>query len=181
QRSPSRAEASEMSTQKDAAPSWGPREAHTLLNKDVPRVDGPVKVSGRAVYAHDVRLPGMLFARVLCSPYPVATVEFDLEAAKKMPGVGAVIDMGAKSVMWLGQPVAAVAADTPERADDALRALAPKWTPGKWAVSREQSLAEGAPQVDKDGNRAGASSDGDRAETEAAFGKAAAVVEALYR
>src|SRR5712671_837644 len=155
-----------MSTQKESGPSWGPREAHTLLNKDVPRVDGPVKVSGRAVYAHDVRLPGMLFARVLCSPYPVATVEFDVEAAKQMPGVGAVIDMGTKSVKWLGQPVAAVAADTPERADDALRALAPKWTPGKWAVTREQSLAEGAPAVGKKGNRGKENAQGDRAEAE---------------
>jgi len=61
-----------MSTQKESGPSWGPREAHTLLNKDVPRVDGPVKVSGRAVYAWnerdgivslregDVRVPGSM-------------------------------------------------------------------------------------------------------------------------
>jgi len=169
-----------MSTQKDSGPSWGPRAAHTLVNKDVPRVDGPVKVSGRAVYAHDVRLPGMLFARVLCSPYPVATVEFDLEAAKKLPGVGAALDMGVKSVRWLGQPVAAVAADTPERADDALRALNAKWTPGKWVVNREQSLAENAPAVGKNGNRGKENSQGDRAETEAAMQGAAAVVEAVY-
>ena len=169
-----------MSTRKEEAPSWGPREAHTLLNKDVPRVDGPVKVSGRAQYAHDMRLPGMLFARVLCSPYPVATVAFDVEAAKKMPGVGAVVDMGVKSVKWLGQPVAAVAADTPERADDALRALAPKWTPGKWAVNREQALAKDAPAVGKSGNRGKENSQGDRAETEAAMQGAAGVVEAVY-
>jgi xanthine dehydrogenase YagR molybdenum-binding subunit len=170
-----------MSTQKENGPSWGPRAAHTLVNHDIPRVDGPAKLTGRAVYAHDVRLPGMLFARVLCSPYPVATVEFDLDAAKSCPGVGAAIDMGVKSVKWLGQPVAAVAADTPERADDALRALQPKWKPGKWAVDRAQALAEGAPAVDKDGNRAGAAKDGDRAETEAALAQAAAVVEAVYR
>jgi len=169
-----------MSSQKETGPSWGPRAAHTLLNKDVPRVDGPAKVSGRAVYAHDVRLPGMLFARVLCSPYPVATVEFDLEAAKKLPGVGAALDMGVKSVRWLGQPVAAVAADTPERADDALRALNAKWTPGKWVVTREQSLAEGAPAVGKNGNRGRENSQGDRAETEAAMQGAAGVVEAVY-
>jgi xanthine dehydrogenase YagR molybdenum-binding subunit len=169
-----------MSTQKESAPSWGPREAHTLLNKDVPRVDGPVKVSGRAVYSHDVRLPGMLFARVLCSPYPVATVTYDVEAAKKMPGVGALVDLGVKDVKWLGQPVVALAADTPERADDALRALAPKWKPGKWAVTREQSLAEGAPAVGKRGNRGKENAQGDRAEAEAAMQGAAGVVEAVY-
>ncbi len=169
-----------MSTQKESGPSWGERSAHTLVNKDVPRVDGPAKVSGRAVYAHDVRLPGMLFARVLCSPYPVATVEIDVEAAKKLPGVGAVVDMGVKSVRWLGQPVAAVAADTPERADDALRALAPKWAPGKWAVDRKQALADGAPAVGKKGNRGKENSQGDRAETEAGMQGAAGVVEAVY-
>ncbi len=169
-----------MSTQKETGPSWGPRAAHTLVNKDVPRLDGPAKLSGRAVYAHDVRLPGMLFARVLCSPYPVATVEFDVEAAKKMPGVGAVVDMGVKSVRWLGQPVAAVAADTPERADDALRALNAKWTPGKWVVNRKQALAENAPAVGKKGNRGRENAQGDRAETEAAMQGAAGVVEAVY-
>jgi xanthine dehydrogenase YagR molybdenum-binding subunit len=169
-----------MSTQKETGPSWGPRAAHTLVNHDVPRVDGPAKLSGRALYAHDVRLPGMLFARVLVSPYPVATVEFDLEAAKKLPGVGAALDLGVKSVKWLGQPVAAVAADTPERADDALRALNAKWTPGKWAIDRKQALADGAPAVGKKGNLGKESTSGNRDETEAAMKGAAAVVEAVY-
>ena len=163
-----------------AGPTWGPRAAHTLVNHDIPRLDGPQKLTGRAVYAHDVRVPGMLFGRVLVSPYPVATVEFDLEAAKKMPGVGAAIDMGVKSVKWLGQPVAAVAADSPERAEDALRALAPKWTPGKWSVDREQALAENAPAVGKKGNKGKENAQGNRDETEAAMQNAAGVVEAVY-
>ncbi|MBK7643896.1 MAG: xanthine dehydrogenase family protein molybdopterin-binding subunit [Planctomycetes bacterium] len=170
----------EIEVDDTGGPSWGPRAAHTLLNTELPRVDGPVKVTGRAVYSQDVRLPGMLYARVLVSPFPVATVELDLDAARKSPGVGAVIDLEVKGVKWLGQPVAAVAADTPERADDALRALAPKWKPGKWAVTREQALAANAPQVGRKGNLGKESSKGERAETEAAMQGAAAVVEAVY-
>lgn len=161
-------------------PSWGPRAAHTLVDHDVPRLDGPAKLSGRAIYSSDVRLPNMLFARVLVSPYPVATVQFDLDAARKLPGVGAALDLGVKEVRWLGQPVAAVAADTPERAEDALRALQPKWTPGKWAVTREQSLAEGAPSVSKRGNKGKQSSDGKPDATEAALKSADVTVEAVY-
>ncbi len=170
----------EMEVDDVAGPSWGPREAHTLVNHEIPRVDGPQKLTGRAVYANDVRLPGMLFARLLCSPYPVATVSLDLDAARRMPGVGAVLDLGANSVKWLGQPVAAVAADTPERAEDALRALAAKWTPGKWSVTREQALAPGAATVGKRGNLDKESSSGKREEVEAALQSAAAVVEAEY-
>ena len=164
-----------------SGPSWGPREAHTLVDREVPRLDGPEKLSGRAIYASDVRLANMLFARVLVSPYPVAKVEFDLEAARKSPGVGAVLDLGVKRASWLGQPVAAVAADTPERADDALRALNPRWTPEKWAVTREQALAEGAPTVSKRGNKGKENTNGKPDETEAALQSSDFVVEATYR
>ena len=170
----------EMEVDDVAGPSWGPRAAHTLVNHEVPRLDGPAKLTGRAVYGSDVRVPGMLFGRVLVSPYPVATVEIDLEAAKKMPGVGAVVDLELRATKWLGQPVAAVAADTPERADDALRALAAKWKPGKWVVTREQALAEGAPAIGKRGNKGKESTSGKLDETEALLKSAAAVVEAVY-
>ena len=45
-------------------PAWKPREEMSLLNSDIPRVDGPEKVSGQARYTHDIRLPGMVWARV---------------------------------------------------------------------------------------------------------------------
>ena len=43
------------------APQWKPRAEMTVLDTELRRVDGPAKVSGRAVYAHDVRLPRMLW------------------------------------------------------------------------------------------------------------------------
>ena len=98
-----------------AGPSWGPRETMRLLHRDIPRVDGPDKVTGRAVYTHDVRVPGMVYALVLRSAHPVASVKLDLDAAKKIPGVVAAIQL-TEEVRWLGCPIAAVAALTPELA-----------------------------------------------------------------
>ena len=48
--------------------AWPSRGTLSVLNHDLPRVDGPAKVTGRARYTHDVRLPGMVWARVLTCP-----------------------------------------------------------------------------------------------------------------
>ena len=61
-----------------AGPTWGPNDKHTLLNHRLTRVDGPLKVSGAARYTYDVRLPGMLYARVRRCPHahaPCATID----------------------------------------------------------------------------------------------------------
>src|ERR1700737_4904356 len=72
--------------------AWGPNNNHRLLNHYLTRVDGPVKVSGAAVYSYDVRLPGMLYGRILCSPHAHARVKrFDLSAARRLNGVKAVV------------------------------------------------------------------------------------------
>lgn len=104
-----------------AGPTWGPRSAHTLLNKDIDRVDGPEKAQGRAKYTHDVRLPGMLYGRILRSPHAKADIAgVDTSAAERIPGVKAVLVLGDDSgkhkdrVRYEGDPIAAVAAITPE-------------------------------------------------------------------
>src|SRR6185295_3089176 len=63
----------------------------TWVGKPVPRADGKLKVTGEAKYTADVHPPGMLFARMLCSPYPHAKIKSsDISAAEKAPGVKAV-------------------------------------------------------------------------------------------
>ena len=58
----------------------------------VQRVDGVAKVTGRARYAGDVELPGMLFGRCLRSPHASARiVSIDVRRAKALPGVHAVL------------------------------------------------------------------------------------------
>ena len=151
-----------------------------LLNHDLPRIDAPDKVSGRARYTHDVRLPGMLFARVLCCPHPTARVTIDVGPALAIPGVEAAIVIEETKTGYLGQPVAAVAARTPELAEDGLRAIKVAYQVEPFAVDRAQALAEGAPSVRKSGNRGKPRTAGSKEDAEAAFDKAAAVVEATY-
>ncbi|MBK7877388.1 MAG: xanthine dehydrogenase family protein molybdopterin-binding subunit [Planctomycetes bacterium] len=160
-------------------PRWGERKDLKVLNTELRRVDGPVKVTGRARYTHDVRLPGMVYARLLCCPYPSAEVTIDVQDALKLPGVEAAIVLETKT-RFLGQPIAVVAGRTSDHADDALRALKVTYKPLPWAVDRAQALAEGAPNVRKNGNKGKPGQNGDRAEAEAAIAAAPAKLEATY-
>lgn len=111
----------------------------SVIGGPVPRLEGPDKVSGRALYAADIQLPGMLWCKVLRSPYPHAKIiSIDTERAQKVPGVRAVITgkeypgmlMGRQfrdmpvlcwdKVRFIGDRVAAVAAETRAAAEEAV-------------------------------------------------------------
>jgi CO/xanthine dehydrogenase Mo-binding subunit len=129
---------------------WDPAHKFQILGSRIPRLDGPAKVTGQARYSIDQRLPGMLYAKILRSPYPAATVKVvDLTAAKKMPGVRAALTIAkpGEKVRFAGQEVAAVAADTPERAIDALAAIRVEFEPGPFVVDLEAAKKENAPPV----------------------------------
>jgi len=71
-----------------------PASRFRLIGKDVPRVDVPDKVSGRARFGIDVRLPGMLYATVLRAPVQGETLDkFDDSAARRVPGVKKVVQL----------------------------------------------------------------------------------------
>lgn len=170
----------------DTRPEWGPREALRLLNTDIPRVDGPAKVTGRAQYTHDVRLPGMVWARLVCCPYPRARIEeLDLGPAREVRGVvwaGALRAAG-EEVAYQGYDavVAAVAAETPEAAEDGARAVRVAYERLYPAlVTPEQSLQRGAPVLGRDGNAPVEAARGEREAAEAALARCDAVVEATY-
>lgn len=171
-----------MSAQDTSRPAWGPRQELKLLNHEQTRLDGPLKVSGRARYTHDVRLPGMSWGRVLCSPYPVVRPTLDLAAARAVKGVTAAIELtdGRRDgwTVWLGQPVAAVAAATPEAAEDGLRALAATWELGSWALTHDAALAQDAPRVHPQGNLRGSNEQGDLEAAAAALDACDVVVDA---
>ena len=62
------------------------------VGHDVPRIDAYERVTGRATYTRDVRLPGMLYARVLRSPHPHARIRsIDTSRAEALPGVRSVV------------------------------------------------------------------------------------------
>jgi CO/xanthine dehydrogenase Mo-binding subunit len=66
-----------------------------VIGKSVPRVDIPAKVTGGAAYVHDMRLPGMVHARVVRPPsYGARLIECDTPSVEKMAGVIKVIRDG---------------------------------------------------------------------------------------
>ena len=109
-----------------------------LIGKSVPRIDGVEKVTGSATFTGDIKLPGMLYARMLLSPNAHARItSIDTTRARGLPGVKAVLTgkdlpyrvglyMVDKPILadgkarYCGEPVAAVAATTEEIAREAL-------------------------------------------------------------
>ena len=133
--------------------SWPEKPA--LLGTSVKRLDGPDKVTGRAKYTYDINRPGMLYGKIVRSPLPHARiVSIDLTAAEKAPGVKAVlahVAVGAQ-VMYQGDPVAGVAADTEERALDAARLIRVRYEALPHFANVDQAMAADAPAVFPNGN-----------------------------
>ncbi len=103
---------------------WPDRRSTKYLGKNIPRVDGPQKVTGRAQYTYDVVLPDMLYGMILRCPHASAkVVSIDASAAKAMPGVHAVLTDLGNTARYAGEEIAAVAAETEEIARDALKAI----------------------------------------------------------
>ncbi len=114
--------------------------AYQVIGKPAPRFEGAEKVTGRAKYAADFSLPGTVWGKTLHSPHAHARiVRIDTAAAKQVPGVHAVITgadtrdgglwgRGVKDapvlaydrVRYIGERVAAVAADDEDIAQQAL-------------------------------------------------------------
>ena len=113
--------------------------AESVIGAPVGRVEGVEKVSGQALYAADVQMAGVLWGKILRSPYPHARiVQVDAVEALQVKGVRAVVTgkdvpghYQGKSirdvpvlcwdkVRFIGDRVAAVAAETAEAAEEAL-------------------------------------------------------------
>ena len=95
------------------------------VGKPHPRLEGPLKVTGRAKYTYDVQLPGMLFGRMIGAAIPAGEiVSIDTSKAEALPGVRAVWTTDSKIVRFAGQDVAAVAAVSADVARDAGLTLA---------------------------------------------------------
>lgn len=107
------------------------------IGVSVPRVDGVKKVTGAAKYVGDMKWPRMLYAKCVKSPYAHAKiVGIDISAAKALKGVHDVITgdyytkrgglyledknfLAVNTVKFYGEPVVAIAAETPEIAEAA--------------------------------------------------------------
>jgi len=173
----------EIEVDEDAGPGWGANDKHTLLNHPIPRIDGPLKVSGAAHYTYDMRLPGMLYGRILRCPHAHARVtKFDTAAAARIPGVEAIIQAPLTELRFAGAPVAAVAAKTPEIAADALHAIVVSYEILPHVVTADDAIRPDAPKVvAEESNLQEKEKRGDLAKVEAAFSTCDAIVEAEYR
>ena len=106
--------------------AWKPMGTNDLIGKDHIRLDGVAKASGQAKYAADFNTKGTLFARLLtCKHANCKVVKLDVSGAEAIKGVHAVevFNGEGKEIKWDGTIIAAVAADRPEIAQDAVRAI----------------------------------------------------------
>jgi CO/xanthine dehydrogenase Mo-binding subunit len=134
-------------------------------------MDGFEKVTGRAKYASDFSLPGMLYLKILRSPYPHARIaSIDTSKALALPGVKAVLtyeDMAAyprwnpsypiltEVARFQGDDVALVAAVDEDTAVEALGLIDIKYTQLPFVLDAEEAMKKGAPQLYPEGNLIG--------------------------
>jgi CO/xanthine dehydrogenase Mo-binding subunit/aerobic-type carbon monoxide dehydrogenase small subunit (CoxS/CutS family) len=138
-----------------------------VIGKAVRRIDAPSKVSGRLRYAGDMTMPGMLHVQVLRSPHPHARiVSIDTSAAEEMPGVESVITsadvpgedgfgvfvndqpvMARSKVRYVGEAVAAVAAEDLLTAKRALAAIKVVYEPLLPVLDPDEAMRPGAPML----------------------------------
>jgi xanthine dehydrogenase YagR molybdenum-binding subunit len=129
---------------------WDATSKLEIVGKPAPRIDGPARVTGAARYTHDIRLPGLLYAAVLRSPHPCATLgALDLGPARNAPGVVAVLALAkaGERLLFAGQDVAAVAARTPQQARAALRQISATFAPEPFVVDTRTAMEADAPIV----------------------------------
>ncbi|MDM0081669.1 xanthine dehydrogenase family protein molybdopterin-binding subunit [Variovorax sp. J31P179] len=171
----------------------------STLGRDVPQVNARAKVLGRAQYAGDLKVAGMLHGAVLRSPYPHARiVAIDTSAALALPGVKAVLTgADAPRAMWgvhhkerrilaegvvrfAGEEVAAVAAASEEIARDALDHIQVEYEELPAILTPEEALDEEAPGVHPGRNNVSHEIRFERGDADAGFASADLVHEATY-
>jgi xanthine dehydrogenase YagR molybdenum-binding subunit len=138
------------------APPWDLDTRLTHVRGRHPRLEGPQKVTGRALYTYDVALPGMLWAKMVRASIPAGKIlSIDTGKAERLPGVKGVWTTDAKRVRFAGQDIAAVAAVSPEIAEDAARLVEVKYEAAPFVASLEEAMAPGAPLVFAEGQPPG--------------------------
>lgn len=181
-----------------------------VVGRRLPRHDAWDKAQARTLYAADWQMPGMLHGAVLRSPYPSARItRIDTTRGAGLPGVAAVLTarevphntlwtdvpgqtsavgplrahlqvLAEDRVRYQGEPVALVAAQTPEIAAQALELIEVAYEEQPGVFDPEEALRPGAPPVHEEGNllarwqvRCG--------DVDAALARAHVVVEHTYR
>jgi CO/xanthine dehydrogenase Mo-binding subunit len=152
--------------------TWKPPEGFSPLDYNASRQDGHDKVSGQAVYTRDVYLPGMLYAKILKSPYTSARiVKMDISKAETLTGVRDIIKFDDPDIRLenttggycsseyniLTLPPTAdfyqhpmgvvVVADSEEICDCALSLIEIEWEEMPFILDMEESLKPDSPRI----------------------------------
>lgn len=146
-------------------------EGLTYIGKSIPRKDGFEKAVGKAIYTVDIVLPGMLWGKILRSPYPHAKIlNIDTSQAERLPGVKAVITgkdtLGIKHgfvetpryppdqyplamdrVRYIGEEIAAVAAIDEYIAEEALSLIKVDYEELPAVFDPEEAMKPEAPEI----------------------------------
>jgi CO/xanthine dehydrogenase Mo-binding subunit len=147
-------------------------KAKSVIGAPFARVEGAEKASGRALFAADIQLPGILWGKILRSPHSHARiVRVDTSRAWAAKGVRAVITgkdaaglyMGKSirdipvlcwdKVRFVGDRVAAVAAETQDTAEEALACIDVEYEVLPAVFDPLEAMAAGAPRVHDDAAR----------------------------
>lgn len=141
---------------------------YKYVGKSFPRPDAISKVTGKAIYLDDIRLPGMLHAAILRPQYAHAKIlSIDTSEAEKCQGVVKVVTgkgckfhygdnirdlvpMADEKVNYIGEPVAAVVADTPKHAREALAKIHVVYDPLPVYIDARQAMSEDAVLIHED-------------------------------
>ena len=144
------------------------RNEYDVIGRPTPKKDGTLKALGRAEYADDISMPGMLHGKLLRSPHPHARiVRIDTSRAQALPGVRAVVTgkdfpgvkygnlpqtrdylpLAIDTVRYIGEEVAAVAAIDEDTAEEALDLIEVEYGPLAAVFDPEQAMQPGAPLV----------------------------------
>jgi xanthine dehydrogenase YagR molybdenum-binding subunit len=179
---------------------WGET---TVVGSARPRIDAYERLSGAAVYPSDVVLPDMLYGAILRCPHAHANVlSIDTSAAEAIPGVSVIITdkTPGTDIPWQpsqsapasrlfdphcryeGEAVAAVAAETPYQAKDALRAIKVEYEVLPFVSNADAALAPGAPSaVGFDSNRTAPEPQvTERGDIAAGFAEADVILDEVY-
>jgi 4-hydroxybenzoyl-CoA reductase alpha subunit len=144
-----------------------------VIGEELPRVDAEVKATGEGKYVSDIQLPGMLYGKILRSPYAHAKIlNIDTSRAERLYGVRVVVTakdtLGKKfcihphlannlllqdeKVRYIGDQVAAVAAIDEDIAEEALDLIEVEYEELPAVFDPEEAMKPGAPQVHKEAN-----------------------------
>lgn len=152
-------------------------QEYSVVGKRLPLKDATEKVTGRAIFTRDVKLSGMLYAKILRSPYPHAKVlRVDTSEAEQLPGVKAVLSKNNaprvkvpaifneskifgfpldkyafdEKVRYVGDEVAAVAAVSKKVAEEALKLIKVEYEELPTVFDVEEAIKPGVPLIHED-------------------------------